>query len=198
MRSKLIFLAPLAFAGCYKATGPEVCTPVVTSWGSPVYHCAATPMAVPEMPAPVVEAPVEAPPPPPPPKTEVTQDEIKLKEKVEFETDSAKLLPASTPLLDEVASVMKDHPEIEHVRVGGHTDSTGNAAHNLKLSEGRAASVKQYLVDHGVAAERLASKGYGQTRPVGDNKTDEGRAQNRRVEIHILRHKGEQKDREDK
>lgn len=194
MRSKLIFLAPFAFVGCYKATGPEVCTPVVTSWGSPVYHCVASPMAVPEMPPPVVEKPVE----PPPPRTEVTNEEIKLKEKVEFETDSAKLLPVSTPLLDEVVSVMKDHPEIEHVRVGGHTDSQGDKAYNIKLSDDRAASVKQYLVDHGIAPERLASKGYGETRPIADNNTEEGRAQNRRVDIHILRHKGEKKDRDDK
>ena len=199
MRSKLIFLAPLALIGCYKpGVGPETCTPVTTSWGSPVYHCVATtPMAVPEMPK---EPPpvVEAPPPPPPPKTEVTNEEIKLKENVDFENDSAKLLPSSTPLLDEVVSVMKDHPEIEHVRVGGHTDSNGNKAHNLKLSDERAASVKQYLVDHGIAPERLASKGYGEKRPIADNKTDEGRAKNRRVDIHILRHKGDKKDRDDK
>jgi OmpA-OmpF porin, OOP family len=196
MRSKLIFLAPFAFVGCYKATSaPEICTPVVTSWGSPVFHCASSPMAVPEMPAPpVAEKPVA----PPPPKTEVTNEEIKLKENVDFETDSAKLLPSSTPLLDEVVTVMKEHPDIEHVRVGGHTDSTGDKAHNLKLSDDRAASVKQYLVDHGIAADRLASKGYGETRPIADNKTEEGRAQNRRVDIHILRHKGEKKDKEDK
>jgi len=195
MRSKLIFLAPLAFVGCYKAAAaPEICTPVVTSWGSPVFHCVSSPMAVPEMPPPVAEKPVT----PPPPKTEVTNEEIKLKEKVEFETDSAKLLPSSTPLLDEVVTVMKEHPEIEHVRVGGHTDSNGDKAHNVKLSDERAASVKQYLVDHGIAADRLASKGYGESRPIADNKTEEGRAQNRRVDIHILRHKGEKQDKEDK
>ncbi|MEO6773212.1 MAG: OmpA family protein [Kofleriaceae bacterium] len=197
MRSKLLLLAPLTWFGCYKATGPQTCTPIVTSWGSPVYHCAdvaPAPLPAPEpapAPAPVVEAP-------PPPMTEVTQDEIKLKQKVQFETDSATLLPASTPLLDEVVNVMNAHPEIVHVRVGGHTDSTGNPAHNLKLSDDRAAAVKAYLVDHGIAADRLASKGYGQTRPIGDNNTDEGRAQNRRVDIHILRHKGELKDRADK
>jgi outer membrane protein OmpA-like peptidoglycan-associated protein len=66
----------------------------------------------------------------------------------------------------------------------------------MKLSDERAASVKQYLVDHGIAAERLASKGYGETRPIADNNTDEGRALNRRVEIHILRHRGEKQDRD--
>jgi outer membrane protein OmpA-like peptidoglycan-associated protein len=189
MRSK-IFLV-LAVSGCFKSTGPEVCSPVVTSWGSPVYRCIPTPLAVPEMPPTPIAAT------PPPKKTEVTDDEIKLKEKVEFETDSAKLLPSSTPLLDEVVTVMKEHPDIEHVRVGGHTDSTSTAEHNLKLSDERAASVKQYLVDHGIAPARLSSKGYGQTRPIGDNKTEEGRAQNRRVEVHILRHKGDKTDKAD-
>jgi OmpA-OmpF porin, OOP family len=107
-------------------------------------------------------------------------------------------LPSSHPVLDEVVEVMKAHPEIEHVRVGGHTDSTSTPEHNLKLSDDRAASVKQYLVEHGIASERLSSKGYGQTRPIADNGTEEGRAQNRRVEIHIMRRKGEAKDREDK
>ena len=101
-------------------------------------------------------------------------------------------------MLDEVVQVLKAHPEIEHVRVGGHTDSTSTPDHNLKLSDDRAASVKQYLVDHGIAADRLSSKGYGQTRPIADNGTEEGRAQNRRVEIHIMRRKGDTKDREDK
>ena len=195
MRSRFLLL--VLTAGCYvKPATPDTCTPVLTSWGSPVYHCvAAGPMAVPEMkPTP---PPVEAAP-PPPPKTEVTDNEIKLKENVDFETDSAKLLPSSTPLLDEVVTVMKDHPEIEHVRVGGHTDNKGSAKHNLKLSEERAASVKRYLTEHGIAADRLDSKGYGQTRPIADNKTEEGRAQNRRVDIHIRRRKGDTKDRDDK
>ncbi len=193
MRSKLLFLAPLLFAGCYKPAGPEICTPVVTSWSGPVERCVPPPVMQPTM---VPEAPM-APEPVPPPKTEVTNEEIKLKEKIEFETDSATITSGSKPVLDEVVKVMSEHPEIEHVRVGGHTDSTGNKDHNLKLSDERAASVKAYLVEHGVAADRLASKGYGQTRPIADNNTDAGRADNRRVEIHILRRKGEKKDRDD-
>ncbi|HEX4452502.1 MAG TPA: OmpA family protein [Kofleriaceae bacterium] len=192
MRSKLALFI-LAFAGCYKSTGPEICEPVVTSWASPAWRCLAYVKETP--PPPPAPAP-EPPPPPPAPKTEITQEQIKLKEKVEFETDSAVLKDKSKGLLDEVVQVMKDHPEIEHVRVAGHTDSEGARGHNQKLSEERAASVKQYLVDHGVAADRLASKGYGQDRPIADNKTEDGRAENRRVEIHILRRKGEMKDRE--
>jgi OmpA-OmpF porin, OOP family len=198
MRSKLALLviadAVIAFAGCYKSTGPEICEPVVTSWASPAWRCLAYVKETP--PPPPAPAPEPPPPPAPAPKTEVTQEQIKLKEQVEFETDSAVLKDKSKGLLDEVVQVMKDHPEIEHVRVAGHTDSEGSRSHNQKLSDERAASVKQYLVDHGVAADRLASKGYGQDRPIADNKTEDGRAQNRRVEIHILRHKGETKDRE--
>ena len=187
MRSKWLLL--IAIAGCYKATGPETCEPVPTSWGAPVERCTVPPVMQPTM---VPEAAKPA------AKTEMTNEQIKLREKVEFETDSAKLLPSSHPVLDEVVEVMKAHPEIEHVRVGGHTDSTSTPEHNLKLSDDRAASVKQYLVEHGIASERLSSKGYGQTRPIADNGTEEGRAQNRRVEIHIMRRKGETKDREDK
>ncbi|HEY0251449.1 MAG TPA: OmpA family protein [Kofleriaceae bacterium] len=196
MRSKLI-LAALLFTGCYKSSGvPETCTPVVTSWNAPVTRCTPNPVAVPVAPA-ETPPPVEAPPPPPPPKTEVTDDQIKLKEKVEFETDSAKILPQSEPLLNEVVQVMKDHPEIEHVRVGGHTDNVGKKDYNMKLSDERAASVKNYLVEHGIEAGRLDSKGYGETRPIADNKTEEGRAQNRRVDIHIRRRRGEKNDRPD-
>jgi OOP family OmpA-OmpF porin len=189
MRSKLLVL-PLFLIGCYKATGPETCAPVPTSWAAPVERCVAPPVMQPTM------VPEASPAAAPEPKTEVTQEQIKLREKVEFETDSAVLLPSSRPVLDEVVSVMKDHPELEHVRVAGHTDSTASPDHNMKLSDERAASVKQYLVDHGIAAERLASKGYGETRPIADNNTDEGRALNRRVEIHILRHRGEKQDRD--
>jgi outer membrane protein OmpA-like peptidoglycan-associated protein len=71
------------------------------------------------------------------------------------------------------------------VRIEGHTDNVGGAAFNMKLSEGRAASVRAWLVKHGIAASRLTSTGFGQTRPVDTNETDEGRRNNRRVEFHI-------------
>ncbi|HEY4244671.1 MAG TPA: OmpA family protein [Kofleriaceae bacterium] len=197
MRFKIVAVSLLSLAaGCFKANGPETCQPVPTSWGPPTTRCEAIVVAkAPPPPPPPEPVPVAEPAPaPPPPKTELTDDEIKLKEKIEFETDSAKILPQSTGILDEVVQVMKDHPEIERVRVGGHTDSTSTKKHNQKLSEDRAASVKQYLIDHGVEAERVSSKGFGETRPIADNKTEEGRAQNRRVEIRIGRKKGE-KDR---
>jgi outer membrane protein OmpA-like peptidoglycan-associated protein len=195
MRSKSLLIAPILFAaGCYKSSGPQTAAPVPLSWSAPVYRWTPVPPPAPE-PAP---APVAEPAPPPEePKTELSDNEIKLREKVQFETDSATIKPESYPLLDQVAQVMKDHPEVEHVRVGGHTDNQGTPQHNMKLSEARAAAVKQYLVDHGVEADRLDSKGYGQTHPIGDNATEEGRAQNRRVSIHIRRRQGDTKDRAD-
>lgn len=197
MRSDPKIVVSLAAAallgGCFKATGPETCAPVVTSWATPVYRCVAVAPAPEPEPAP---APEPEPEPAPPPKTEVTEEQIKLKEKIEFETGSAVLLPASTPVLDEVVRVLQEHPELERVRISGHTDSTSTPSFNQKLSESRAAAVKQYLIDHGIAADRLRSKGFGQNRPIADNGTEEGRAQNRRVEIRILRRKGDTADRD--
>jgi OOP family OmpA-OmpF porin len=183
MRSKLYIaalFASLAASGCATSLKDHTCTPV-SSWGAPVYRCLPNtppPAVVKEEPPP--PPPKEEPPPPPPP-----EEKIELREKVQFKTDSAVLLPASYPTLDEAVKVMKDHPEIKKVRIEGHTDSTSTPDHNQKLSDDRAASVKEYFIKKGVEAERLSSKGYGQDKPIADNNTEEGRSQNRRVEIHI-------------
>jgi len=87
-------------------------------------------------------------------------------------------------VLDKVVESLKAWPEVQ-VEIAGHTDSTNTKAHNQKLSERRAASVKSYLVGRGVAAGRMTAKGYGESRPVADNNTEEGRAINRRVEFVI-------------
>jgi OOP family OmpA-OmpF porin len=194
-RSARLAIACALASGCYKAGGPELCSPVVTSWASPVYQCLGYVKEAPPPPPPP-PAPEAAPATKPAPKIEVTDEQIKLKEKVEFETDSAVIADSSKGLLDEVVQVMRDHPEIERVRVAGHTDGQGSRAHNKKLSDARASAVKQYLIDHGIAADRLSSKGYGQDQPIATNKTDAGRAENRRVEIHILRRKGDTRDRD--
>lgn len=103
-------------------------------------------------------------------------------EGVNFETNKAVLLPEATAILDRVAESLAAWPEVR-VQVGGHTDSRGSRAHNQKLSEARAQAVRQYLVDKGIDAARLTAKGFGLTKPIADNKTEEGRAQNRRVEL---------------
>jgi outer membrane protein OmpA-like peptidoglycan-associated protein len=85
-----------------------------------------------------------------------------------------------------VAGILKDHPEVERVSIEGHTDSRGARANNLKLSEARAESVRQWLLQHGVDRKRIAAKGYGPDRPIGSNDTDKGREENRRVEFLIV------------
>lgn len=97
-----------------------------------------------------------------------------------FNYKSTQLHPDSLPRLDKVAQVLKDKPDMR-VRIGGHTDSVGSDAYNLRMSLARAESVRDYLVAQGVAAERITVKGYGEGRPVADNASESGRAANRRV-----------------
>ncbi|MCB9687714.1 MAG: OmpA family protein [Alphaproteobacteria bacterium] len=120
-------------------------------------------------------------------KVVVTRERIDLRESVLFQTASARILPASDDLLGQVAQVLHDYPEIELLRIEGHTDSRGDAAYNLKLSQDRAASVRQWLIDHGIAAERLESEGFGETRPLDPAQTAEAWAKNRRVDMTIAR-----------
>jgi OOP family OmpA-OmpF porin len=106
---------------------------------------------------------------------------------VTFETASATLTAPSKAVLDEAAAALNEFPEVK-VEVQGHTDNTGNADRNLELSAKRAEEVLAYLVGRGVAKERLAAKGYGDTQPVADNSTKAGRRENRRVELKWLDH----------
>jgi outer membrane protein OmpA-like peptidoglycan-associated protein len=101
---------------------------------------------------------------------------------VYFKTGSAELLPESFGTLDTLAEQLANMPEVR-LEVQGHTDNVGSAAKNKKLSAARAESVVQYLVSKGIAKERLRPFGYGSEKPMGDNKTAEGRAVNRRVEL---------------
>jgi outer membrane protein OmpA-like peptidoglycan-associated protein len=119
---------------------------------------------------------------------DVQADVIRLKPgiKILFETSSDKLLADSYPILDEVYEVMKQNAGLK-LRVEGHTDDVGGDDSNLKLSDKRAASVRAYLVDKGIAADRLESAGCGEAVPVADNATDDGKQQNRRVEFVILK-----------
>jgi len=103
-------------------------------------------------------------------------------EGVNFETNSAKLTPDSLKILDRVVLALQDWPHVR-VEIGGHTDSIGSDSHNLSLSQARADSVRDYLVSQGIDDSRLVAKGYGETDPIDDNKTSEGRARNRRVEL---------------
>ncbi|MCB9687974.1 MAG: OmpA family protein [Alphaproteobacteria bacterium] len=120
-----------------------------------------------------------------PGKIVVTRERIDLKESIQFETASAKIKSASNALLEEVATVLRDYPEIRVLRIDGHTDSRGSDTYNLELSKQRAASVRQWLIDHGIEADRLKSEGYGESRPLDDRNNAEAWAKNRRVEMTI-------------
>ncbi len=99
-----------------------------------------------------------------------------------FETGKDAIQPESEPLLAEVVKLLADNPGLA-LSVEGHTDNVGEAKANQLLSQRRADSVMKYLVGKGVDAKRLSAKGWGDSKPVADNRTDPGRAQNRRVEL---------------
>jgi outer membrane protein OmpA-like peptidoglycan-associated protein len=99
-----------------------------------------------------------------------------------FETGSATMRAESMALVDQIAAMLKGHTDLA-LSVEGHTDDVGVEAANQKLSEARAASVVAALINRGIAAGRLSSAGFGESRPVADNKTESGREQNRRVEL---------------
>lgn len=113
-------------------------------------------------------------------------DQSLVLEGVNFEVGSAKLAPNATRILDQIASTMLESPGFE-VQINGHTDSQGSASLNRKLSQQRADAVRKYLISAGVPSSRLRATGLGETSPIASNDTREGRAQNRRVELRVLR-----------
>jgi outer membrane protein OmpA-like peptidoglycan-associated protein len=119
----------------------------------------------------------------------VTEGEIVILEQVQFDTGQATIRKVSDPLLDEVAGVLKEHPEIARIEVQGHTDSRGNRAMNKTLSQNRAAAVVKALTKRGIDASRLTPKGFGPDEPIASNDNDEGRQKNRRVQFKILEKK---------
>jgi OOP family OmpA-OmpF porin len=108
---------------------------------------------------------------------------------VEFDNNAASLKPESLSVLDGVADDLRKHPRLR-VELQGHTDSRGADAYNLNLSQRRALSVRDYLVGRGVNPDQLVAKGYGETQPIADNDTPEGRAENRRVVMSVLENPG--------
>lgn len=120
-----------------------------------------------------------------PSRIEITGQQIVIKQRINFATGKAKILPDSFPVLDDVAQVMKDYPKI-NVEIGGHTDNVGDDARNQTLSKSRADAVFEYLIAKGIPASRLSTVGYGETRPIDTNRTEDGKLNNRRVEFLIL------------
>jgi outer membrane protein OmpA-like peptidoglycan-associated protein len=106
-------------------------------------------------------------------------------ESIQYKISSANLEQSSLGTLDKLLSMMKDNPQIK-IEIAGHTDSTGSKEFNMKLSWMRSESVADWLIRNGISSKRIVTKGYGDTKPVADNTTDEGRRKNRRTEILII------------
>lgn len=138
---------------------------------------AAEPVAAPE-PAPAYVAPAPAPEPAAPQKL--------VLEGVNFDFDKATLRQEDIGSLDNDVATLKTWGDVD-IEVAGHTDSMGSDAYNMKLSQQRAEAVRNFLISRGVAADRLTAKGYGESQPVADNATEEGRFKNRRVELAPLK-----------
>jgi OOP family OmpA-OmpF porin len=139
--------------------------------------------------------PIAAPPPPPkrppPPHPPLTPPTLRRLERVvhqsgHFEFDRSRLTPLGRRVLDEAAQKLRDDPRLS-VEIEGHTDSIGTELYNLGLGQRRAEVVKGYLVlRHQVEPNRMTAMSYGESRPIADNRTAEGRALNRRVEFKVL------------
>lgn len=116
----------------------------------------------------------------------VKNDKIVILDKILFITAKDVILKKSYPILEAVKQTLLENPRIERVRIEGHTDDRGGDDYNQRLSEKRAAAIMRYLVEAGIPADKLEAVGYGETRPIDSNKTEDGRERNRRVEFTIL------------
>ncbi|MBM7115299.1 OmpA family protein [Archangium primigenium] len=120
------------------------------------------------------------------PMVYLERDRFVLLGRVFFAPNQPKLEARSHAQLDWVARVIKEHPEFHHISVGAHSDNRGFAQTNLYMTQAQAQAVQWYLIERGVEPERLEARGYGDTRPIGDNNMVRGREQNRRVEFKIV------------
>jgi outer membrane protein OmpA-like peptidoglycan-associated protein len=102
-----------------------------------------------------------------------------------FDVNKYDLKPESEAELDKLVQLLNENPTLK-IQISGHTDSVGKDADNLKLSDNRAKAVVNYLIDKNINPARLSAKGYGETQPVAPNRTDEGRAMNRRTEMKVI------------
>jgi outer membrane protein OmpA-like peptidoglycan-associated protein len=139
------------------------------------------PTPPPPPPPPPPPAPKPTPPPPPPaPKVERTI----ILDDVLFDFDRSNVKPEAAKILDRLVAFMQEN-KTSKVTLSGHTDNVGSDAYNQKLSERRVTAVREYVVKKGVDAGRISGQGFGESKPIADNKTREGRAKNRRVEIKV-------------
>jgi OOP family OmpA-OmpF porin len=150
------------------------------------------PPAPPPAPAPTPAAATTTPPPAPAPAPEPPKSTVTVKDgrlgvpgNIVYETGKAIIKPESEPTLNALKDFMEQNKNFTRIRIEGHTDNVGKSPDNLKLSQDRALAVVTWLSDHGVAKDRCLAVGFGDSKPIADNKTDDGKAQNRRTEFHI-------------
>ena len=117
----------------------------------------------------------------------VHKGRIEILDKIYFETDKAVIKPVSYPILNAIAATLKGNPQILQIQIQGHADERGSDDYNLKLTDARVHSVRNYMINKGVAANRMEAKGFGETRPVDKRHNDEAWSKNRRVEFVILK-----------
>jgi len=101
-----------------------------------------------------------------------------------FDFDRSNIKPEAAAILDRLIAFMNENKE-KRVNLAGHTDNVGSEAYNQRLSERRVGSVRDYILKKGIADNRISGQGFGESKPIADNKTREGRAKNRRVEINV-------------
>lgn len=164
-----------------RPTGLVGVTDEALDWGiglGLVYSLQAPSFSLPQAPPPVAQAPE-----PPPPPAPVMKKKIVLRG-VNFDFNKSNIRPDAVPILDQAISTLKESSDIT-ISVEGHTDDIGSDEYNQALSLQRAEAVRAYLASHGIAASRMTVQGFGESSPVATNDTDEGRAQNRRVELRV-------------
>jgi outer membrane protein OmpA-like peptidoglycan-associated protein len=164
----------LKLTPCEKPAPPKPAEPPKPTPIAPV------PPPPPAPPKPVVEPVKPAPPAPPKPVAPPVMDTIY------FDPAKTNINPTAAKALDRNGMILKENPQLK-VEIGGHTDASGDEKANQKISEKRAQSAKKYLQDKfNISGDRLTAKGYGATKPIADDKTQEGRSKNRRVEFKYL------------
>jgi OOP family OmpA-OmpF porin len=168
---------------CWRDTNWTPATAAPGCDGAIVAPPPAPPVAPRAAPAPAPAPVVVAPPPPPPPPPAATK--VTYAADAFFDFDKSVLKPEGKAKLDDLTSKIKDI-NLEVIIAVGHTDSVGTDAYNQKLSVSRSEAVKAYLVSKGIEKNRVYTEGKGEKQPVADNKTSEGRAKNRRVEIEVV------------
>ena len=170
-----------AINNVHSAEGYEIGCPTGVGMGAIIGGTIGYLMAPKQMPPPPPRPlPPPQPPPPPPPPPPVKQKLILRG--VHFDFNKSNIRPADAAVLDEAVATLKANPNTR-IDVNGYTDAVGSEAYNLKLSQRRADSVASYLEQQGIPASQLVPQGYGKTNFVASNSTDDGRAQNRRVEL---------------